>query len=50
MNDNNRSVWAAWVRGLADIVIHMLWISALVTYLMPLLWEVHKAINVHGAR
>jgi len=54
MTDNkladNKLLWYAWVRGLADIVIHMLWISALVTYLMPLLWEVHKAINVHGAR
>jgi len=46
----DKSLWHTWMRGLADITIHLLWIAALTKYLMPLLWEVHKAVNVHGAR
>lgn len=50
MSNNGNSLWHTWLRGLADIIIHLMWIIALTTYLMPLLWEVHKAINIHGAR
>jgi len=41
---------AAFIRGGAQVLVATLCIDALIRYLMPLLWEVHKVVNIQGAR
>ena len=48
MNDTN--LWRTVISSGANIIIATIWADVVVKYVIPLLWEVHKAINVHGAR
>jgi hypothetical protein len=47
---NDRLPMGMVVKGTFAVVINVMWIDFLVKFVMPLLWEIHKAINVHGAR